>query len=183
MSGLSRPRPILIVRIRCASRSTKRSWADRSSRSRVGAVQVWAEFCISVVADEAAARSRSASAKMMFGDLPPSSSVTGTTLSAAAFMMAIPVGTEPVKVMWLMPGWAAIAAPVSRPPVTTLNTPGGHSRLPRQLREAHDAQAGLGCRFGDDGVSAGKRRGDAPRGEAQRIVPGHDLSRDAQRLT
>ena len=125
MSGLSRPRPRRIVPIRRASSSTKRSCAGSWSRSRVGAVQVCAEFCISVVAAETAARSRSASANTILADLPPSSSVTGTTWSAAAFMIAIPVGTEPVKVMWSMPGWEASAAPVSRPPVTTLKTPAG----------------------------------------------------------
>ena len=72
------------------------------------------------------ARSRSASAKTMLGDFPPSSRVTGTTLSAAAFITAIPVGTEPVKVIWLIPGCPASAAPATSPrPVSTLKTPLG----------------------------------------------------------
>ena len=46
----------------------------------------------------ATARSRSASAKTMFGDLPPSSITTGTTLSAAILATAMPTSTEPVNV-------------------------------------------------------------------------------------
>ena len=33
----------------------------------------------------------------MFGLLPPSSIVTGIKLSAASFMMSLPVSVEPVK--------------------------------------------------------------------------------------
>src|SRR5207244_10190499 len=43
------------------------------------------------------ARSRSASAKTSWGDLPPSSSVTGTAFRAAAAWTSAPVVTEPVK--------------------------------------------------------------------------------------
>jgi hypothetical protein len=43
--------------------------------------------------------SRSASAKTSCGDLPPSSSVTGTTFCAAAACTRRPVATEPVKEM------------------------------------------------------------------------------------
>ena len=43
------------------------------------------------------ALSMSASSNTMFGDLPPSSSVTGMTLSAAALLTSWPTSTEPVK--------------------------------------------------------------------------------------
>ncbi len=71
------------------------------------------------------ARSKSASAKTMNGDLPPSSVTEGTTLAAAAWATLMPVGTEPVKVTWSMPGCPARAAPVPASPGTTFSTPGG----------------------------------------------------------
>ena len=72
------------------------------------------------------ATSRSASAKTTFGDLPPSSSLTGTRCCAAARITARPVTVEPTKLMWSMSGCPVSATPASGPsPVTTLSTPGG----------------------------------------------------------
>jgi hypothetical protein len=45
------------------------------------------------------ATSRSASANTTFGDLPPSSSLTGTRFRAAEAMIARPVAVEPTKLM------------------------------------------------------------------------------------
>ena len=70
--------------------------------------------------------SGSASAKMIWGDLPPSSSTVGVRLSAAARATCLAVAPPPVKVILSMPGWAVMAAPTSAPPVTTLMTPGGN---------------------------------------------------------
>ena len=73
-----------------------------------------------------AAASRSASAKTMFGDLPPSSRDTRARWSAAPFITALPVSVPPVKATLSTPGWATSGAPASPPkPVTTLKTPGG----------------------------------------------------------
>ncbi len=68
----------------------------------------------------------SASAKTMFGLLPPSSRLTFFTLFEASRMISWPVVVSPVKATLPMPGCAAIAAPAEPPgPVTTLTTPGG----------------------------------------------------------
>ena len=68
----------------------------------------------------------SASAKTMFGLLPPSSRLIFFTLLEASRMISWPVVVSPVKATLPMPGWAAIAAPAVPPgPVTTLRTPGG----------------------------------------------------------
>ena len=48
----------------------------------------------------------------MTGDLPPSSSVTGTRLALAAFITALPTGVEPVNTRWSK-GSAKNAAPIS----------------------------------------------------------------------
>src|ERR1700722_1989987 len=66
------------------------------------------------------------SAKKMFGDLPPSSSVCGTMGSEAYCMMSRPVVVSPVKPIFAMRGLVASALPISPPgPVTTLTTPAG----------------------------------------------------------
>ncbi|MNT46058.1 hypothetical protein D3C72_1826790 [compost metagenome] len=76
------------------------------------------------------ALSRSASSNTSWGDLPPSSSVTGTALIAAACWMATPTPVEPVKDRWLTPGCAASTAPASAPvPVTTFRAPAGRPQF------------------------------------------------------
>ncbi len=72
------------------------------------------------------AASRSASANTMLGDLPPSSSETLARWSAASFITLVPVSVEPVNATLSTPSWRTSARPVSAPPVTTLNTPGGN---------------------------------------------------------
>ena len=72
------------------------------------------------------AASRSASANTRLGDLPPSSSVTFFTVSAAVFMMCWPTSVEPVKVILSTLGCLTSASPAIEPlPGSTLNTPGG----------------------------------------------------------
>ena len=72
------------------------------------------------------ALSRSASAKTMLGDLPPSSSETFFNESAASRMMVLPTLVEPVKAMASTPGCRTRAAPARVPrPGTTLSIPGG----------------------------------------------------------
>ncbi len=72
------------------------------------------------------ASSRSASAKMTFGLLPPSSNVVRLSVSAAAFWMILAVSTWPVKAILSTSGCATRAAPaVSPKPLIKLITPGG----------------------------------------------------------
>ena len=54
--------------------------------------------------------------------------MTGLSVSAAAFITARPVGTEPTSAIMATPGCADSAEPASRPPGTMLSTPGG--RMP-----------------------------------------------------
>ena len=63
---------------------------------------------------------------MMFGDLPPSSSVTRFTVAAASSLTRLPARVDPVNDTMSTPGCAAIASPTTGPtPVTRLNTPAG----------------------------------------------------------
>ena len=66
------------------------------------------------------------SAKKMFGDLPPSSSVTGMRFCEAYCMIRRPVVVSPVKAILAMRGEEASGLPHSRPkPLTMLRVPGG----------------------------------------------------------
>src|SRR5690606_27086729 len=71
------------------------------------------------------AASRSASAKMMLGDFPPSSSDRRLMLPADALMIDRPVSVEPVNAILSTSSCAARSAPASPYPVTTLTTPAG----------------------------------------------------------
>ena len=62
----------------------------------------------------------------MFGDLPPSSSVTGMRFCAAYCMISRPVTVSPVNDTLAIRGFAASALPISAPgPVTMFTVPGG----------------------------------------------------------
>src|SRR5438105_12046321 len=72
------------------------------------------------------AASKSASAKKMFGDLPPSSKVTSLTVSAAILTICLPTAALPVKATLSTSACVTRGAPADSPkPVTTLTTPGG----------------------------------------------------------
>jgi len=55
------------------------------------------------------------SSKKMLGDLPPSSSVAGIRLLAAAWAMMRPVVVDPVKAIFAMRLLVASGMPASRP--------------------------------------------------------------------
>ena len=98
----------------------------RSTRMREAAEQVCPAFWSPAFTRNGSAASRSASANTIWGDLPPSSSVTGTALRAAAACTDAPASNEPVKETWCTPGWPASAAPASAPvPGTTFSAPRG----------------------------------------------------------
>src|ERR1700688_223726 len=73
------------------------------------------------------AASKSASAKKMLGDLPPSSSVTRFTVSAASFTIILPTLADPVKAILFTSGCFTSGDPQLSPnPVITLTTPLGN---------------------------------------------------------
>jgi hypothetical protein len=78
------------------------------------------------------AAARSASAKITFGLLPPSSIVTFLSVAAALRTMSFPVSVPPVNEIFATSGCFTSASPASSPkPVTTFNTPGGKPASPR----------------------------------------------------
>ena len=79
-----------------------------------------------LTSEPSSARSKSASSKMIFADLPPNSKCTGVRFAAAAAMTCRAVCPPPVKAMRSMSADPASAAPVTAPlPLTTLSVPGG----------------------------------------------------------
>ncbi len=74
----------------------------------------------------AAAASRSASAKTMFADFPPSSSVTRLIVCDAPAAIERPTSVEPVNAIFATPGCSTSRCPQLRPgPTTTFRTPSG----------------------------------------------------------
>ncbi len=109
-------------------RSTTASWISAWIKARLVDPQDWPHQVKFMPATAAAATASGlASGKAISAFLPPSSSSTGLIVSAAARMTARPVGTLPMSATIAMPGRDASAAPTSRPPGSTLNTPGGNS--------------------------------------------------------
>jgi len=93
---------------------------------REPAQQVWPWLKKIALAAPGIAFDRSASFRMMFGDLPPSSRVSFFRSLAAALTISLPTSVEPVKATLSTPGWLASGAPVVSPkPVTTFSTPFG----------------------------------------------------------
>jgi len=88
-------------------------------------MQVWPVAPKMPAIAPAIALSKSASSNTMLGDLPPSSSVTGTRLRPALAAMWRPTSGLPVKLMRFNPGDSTSARPTAPSPVTTLTTPFG----------------------------------------------------------
>ncbi len=104
--------------------------------------------------EEGQRRSRSASANTSCGDLPPSSSVTGTTFSPRPACTSLPTPTEPVKEMWSTPGCAVSAAPASSPsPGTTLSAPVGQAGFVAISAKAMRGEAGFLGRLQHRGIA------------------------------
>ena len=98
-------------------------------------------------------------------------------------MISPPVGVEPVKAILSMPGGARVAAPVVGPsPGTTLITPAG--TRPRAASSASRSAVSGRRRIGleHDRAARRERRRELPGRHHQRVVPRHDLARDADRL-
>ena len=112
------------------------------------AQQSWPALSRKLIGAEAAAASRSASAKTMFADLPPSSSVTRLSESAALRMMPWPTAVEPVKQTLRTSGWVTNRSPTTDPlPGSTVSTPSGmpasRASCPRYMAVSGVSSAGL----------------------------------------
>ena len=93
---------------------------------RERAQQSWPALSKTAYGAAAAAFSRSASAKITFADLPPSSSVTRLIVPAAPRITCWPTSVEPVKPIFATSGCSISRCPTTEPlPEMTLSTPSG----------------------------------------------------------
>ena len=132
----------------------------------------------------AMAASRSASAKMTFGLLPPSSNVSRfSRLGRFPLDDLAPSASSPVKAILSTPGWSHDGGAGGR-------AVAGHDvdhavRNAGLLREPRHPQAGerrLLGRLHDDRATGRQRRAPLPGDHQRREVPGNDLADDADRL-
>ena len=84
-------------------------------------MQVWPVLTSLPVISRVAASSSAQSASRIAGDLPPSSSVTGVRLAAAASATSRPTAVDPVKSRWSN-GSATKARATAASPVTTASS-------------------------------------------------------------
>ena len=93
---------------------------------REGALHDWPELLNICAVPPVTALVKSASSRMMFGDLPPSSWLTRFTVAAARRATSVPARVEPVNEIMSRSGCSLIATPTSGPrPLTRLKTPLG----------------------------------------------------------
>ncbi len=99
---------------------------DFSTKMRERAQQSWPALPKTAIGAASAAAAMSASAKMMLGDLPPSSSVTRLIVAAAPSAIPRPTSVDPVKATLATSGWSTRRWPQTLPgPATTFSTPSG----------------------------------------------------------
>src|SRR5512142_1648751 len=115
-----------MVLTRLTKRSTNSSKIGRWTRKRLREQQSWPALSYTDHSDDSTQASRFASAKIMFADLPPSSSDTRLMPSAASFSTLAPTSVEPVIEILRTSGCETSADPARLPgPGNTLNTPSG----------------------------------------------------------
>ena len=145
-------------------------------------VQTWPEALHTAAIDVAEAVSRSASGNTMNGLLPPSSSDTRLTRSAAAAWIALPVATEPVNEIASTAGWSTRAAPTTSPgALHDVEHPGRDARLEGDLGHQHGRHRCLLGGLEHDRVARRQRRGDQ-REHGRRPFHGMIMPDDADRL-
>ena len=130
------------------------------------------------------AASKSASAKKIFGDFPPSSRVTRLMESAAVRRMILPTAALPVKAILSTSGCATSGAPADSPkPVTMLTTPGGKPISSNQPAISKTVSGVCSAGFSTQVQPAAKAGASFHAAMSKRIIPGNDLPGNSHRLT
>ncbi len=183
MSGASIAGPIRVARIRSTTISTTCSRTERSTSTRVPAEQTWPALQTRLSTTVCAASSTSASAKMICGDLPPSSSVTGVRLlgrgdhHGAARRLGAGEG-DAVDALVLDEPRAGLCAEAG----DDVHDARRQARTRERLGQQQRAERRLLGRLGDDGVAGGERRREAAGEDLERRVERQDDRADAPRL-
>ncbi len=129
------------------------------------------------------AASKSASAKKMFGDLPPSSSEIFFSVSAAPRMIVLPTSTLPVNAILSTSGCCddRRAGGVARAG-DDVDHAGRQAGVGEAGRQRERGQRRLFRRLQHRRAAGADRRRELPRRHQQRVVPRDDLAGDADRL-
>ena len=129
-----------------AASSSACSIRPAGTTSRESAVQVWPPLrkqLATVILTAFASSSSDTSASTTLADLPPSSSVTRLSVSAATPAIVRPTGVDPVNETWSTCGWRVSRSPTTRPlPGTRLNAPAG-SPASSKTRASSKAASGV----------------------------------------
>src|ERR1039458_2654370 len=128
------------------------------------------------------AASKSASAKKILGDLPPSSRVTRFTVSAACFTMILPTAALPVNAILLTSGCCTSGAPQDSPKPDDVDYARRQSAVGEMFGEFKRRKRSLFRGLQHAGAAGSDRRGEFPCRHQQRIVPRNDLSGNADWL-
>jgi hypothetical protein len=167
---------------RLAIDSTSESSA-RGTIMRVGALHDWPRLRKAAATPSETARSRSASGRITFGDLPPSSCATRLTVGAAASATATPARVEPVIEIMSTSGWDARPAPTVGPsPLTRLKTPAGKPASSIASAKRRALKGRKLARLQHDRAACGERRRDLGGDLVERPVPRRDQRADPDRL-
>ncbi len=124
----------------------------------------------------------SASGRMMFGDLPPSSSVTRLSARPALAPISRPTTVEPVKAILSIPGLIDERRAGASVPGQHVQHARREPDLQRQLADAQRAERRLLGGLEHDRAAGGERRAELPRRHQQGKVPGDDLRAHADGL-
>ena len=156
----------------------------RSTSSREPATQLWPVAAKMPATCALAALSRSASAKTMNGDLPPSSSEVEARFSAELRTMwrAVVGAAGKGDVGDLRMARSARRRKSAPKPVMILTTPGGKAGLVDEPGEFEQRRRAVLRGLDHEGAAGRQRRADLDRREEELAVPGHDGGDDADRL-
>src|SRR5262245_28169610 len=117
----------MIARVAETKRSTNSSNTLRSTKTRLRAQQSWPALEKTLIGDLLAACSKSASAKLMLGDFPPSSKEIRLISREASSITREPTAVEPVKEILRTSGCVTSASPTAVPaPGRTWSAPAGN---------------------------------------------------------
>ena len=175
--------PTTISEAAAAARTSTFAICERDTSMRVGALQDWPRLRKAAPTPSGTARLSSASGRMIFGDLPPSSWATRLTVGAAACATRTPARVEPV--IEIMSTCGCDARPVAHDgtrPVDEVEYAGRTTGIVHHLGEQQGAQGRQFAGLQHHRAARRERRTDLGCDLVERPVPGRDEAADADRL-
>ena len=156
---------------------------DRCTSTRLPAEHTSPWFTNTPKSAPSTADSKSASAKKMLGDLPPSSRLIFFSVSAAVRMICLPTSTLPVKAILSTSSWATSGAPaVSPKPGHDVDHALGQAALLEVAGQLEERERRLLRGLDHHRAARAEGGGELPGRHQQRVVPGNDLAGHPERL-